>query len=117
MEYVRLGSTGIKVSRICLGCMSFGQRTEHWPWALDEEDSRPLIKRALELGINFFDTANAYSDGTSEVVVGIGTTKPHHLDDAVAALSIQLTPDEIEQMEEAYAPHIVRGHRQFSVCD
>jgi aryl-alcohol dehydrogenase-like predicted oxidoreductase len=247
--------------------MSFGQWTEHWPWALDEEDSRPLIKRALELGINFFDTANAYSDGTSEVVVGralrdfasrdevvragkaryigassmyawqftkalyisdlhgwagfvsmqplynliyreeeremlplcqdqkigvipwsplaagwltrkptaeqeesrraqtddigkslfkeqdstivqrvhevaetrgmpmaqvalawvlskpavtapiIGTTKPHHLDDAVAALSIQLTPDEIEQMEEAYAPHIVRGHRQFSVCD
>jgi aryl-alcohol dehydrogenase-like predicted oxidoreductase len=50
--------------------MSFGQRTEHWPWALDEEDSRPLIKRALELGINFFDTANAYSDGMSEVVVG-----------------------------------------------
>lgn len=60
----------MKVSRICLGCMSFGQRTERWPWALDEEDSRPLIQRALELGINFFDTADAYSDGMSEQVVG-----------------------------------------------
>lgn len=60
----------MKVSRICLGCMSFGQRTERWPWALDEADSRPLIQHALELGINFFDTADAYSDGMSEQVVG-----------------------------------------------
>jgi aryl-alcohol dehydrogenase-like predicted oxidoreductase len=53
----------MKVSRICLGCMSYGGPTERWPWALDEETSRPFIKRALELGINFFDTANVYSDG------------------------------------------------------
>jgi aryl-alcohol dehydrogenase-like predicted oxidoreductase len=70
MEYVRFGSTGMKISRICLGCMSYGKPTERWPWALDEEQSRPFIKRALELGINFFDIANVYSNGASEEVVG-----------------------------------------------
>ena len=70
MEYVRLGSTGMKISRICLGCMSYGAPTERWPWALDEENSRPFIQHALELGINFFDTANVYADGMSETVVG-----------------------------------------------
>jgi 1-deoxyxylulose-5-phosphate synthase len=70
MDYVRLGNTGLKVSRICLGCMSFGQPNEQRPWALDEEQSRPFIRRALELGINFFDTADVYSAGMSEVVVG-----------------------------------------------
>jgi aryl-alcohol dehydrogenase-like predicted oxidoreductase len=70
MEYVRLGSTGLKVSRICLGCMSYGRSTERWPWALDEEHSRPFIQRALELGINFFDIADVYSSGASEEVVG-----------------------------------------------
>jgi len=70
MEYVRFGSTGMKVSRICLGCMSYGKPTERWPWALDEEQSRPFIKRALELGINFFDIADVYSNGASEEVVG-----------------------------------------------
>jgi aryl-alcohol dehydrogenase-like predicted oxidoreductase len=71
MEYVNLGRTGLKVSSLCLGCMTFGvpQRGNH-PWTLDEEKSRPLIKHAVELGINFFDTANAYSDGTSEEIVG-----------------------------------------------
>ena len=70
MEYVRFGSTGMKVSRICLGCMSYGGPNERWKWALDEETSRPFIKRALELGINFFDTANVYSRGRSEEIVG-----------------------------------------------
>jgi aryl-alcohol dehydrogenase-like predicted oxidoreductase len=70
MEYVRFGSTGLKVSRICLGCMSYGRSTKRWPWALDEEQSRPFIQRALELGINFFDTADVYSEGASEEVVG-----------------------------------------------
>src|SRR4030067_204492 len=70
MEYVRFGATGLKVSRICLGCMSYGGPTERWLWALDEENSRPFIQRALELGINFFDTANVYADGMSETVVG-----------------------------------------------
>jgi 1-deoxyxylulose-5-phosphate synthase len=70
MEYVRFGATGMKVSRICLGTMSYGGPNERWPWALDEETSRPFIKRALELGINFFDTANVYSNGRSEEIVG-----------------------------------------------
>ena len=70
MEYIRLGNTGLKVSRICLGCMSYGEPNERWPWALDEEASRPFIQRALELGINFFDTADVYTRGKSEEVVG-----------------------------------------------
>jgi aryl-alcohol dehydrogenase-like predicted oxidoreductase len=70
MDYVRFGSTGLKVSRICLGCMSYGGPTERWQWALDEEHSRPFIQRALELGINFFDTADVYSHGMSEIVLG-----------------------------------------------
>lgn len=71
MEYVKLGSTGLEVSRLCMGCMSFGV-AERWvhPWVLDEQNSRPLIQKALETGINFFDTANVYSDGTSEEIVG-----------------------------------------------
>ncbi|MER5467692.1 aldo/keto reductase [Streptomyces sp. NPDC002935] len=71
MQYVKLGSTGLDVSRICLGCMSFGipDRGVH-AWTLDEEASRPLIRQALDAGITFFDTANVYSDGTSEEIVG-----------------------------------------------
>ncbi|MDB6085522.1 MAG: alcohol dehydrogenase, partial [Gammaproteobacteria bacterium] len=71
MKYRNLGSTGLKVSELCLGCMTFGvpDRGDH-PWTLPEEQSRPIIRQAVELGINFFDTANAYSDGTSEEIVG-----------------------------------------------
>ncbi|QJE02146.1 aldo/keto reductase [Massilia forsythiae] len=71
MQYKRLGKTGLQVSPLALGCMTFGvpERGTH-PWTLDEEASRPIIRRAVELGINFFDTANMYSDGTSEEIVG-----------------------------------------------
>ena len=71
MRYGKLGRTGLDVSRLCLGCMSYGDpgRGAH-PWSLDEEASRPFIKRALEVGINFFDTANVYSDGSSEEILG-----------------------------------------------
>jgi aryl-alcohol dehydrogenase-like predicted oxidoreductase len=71
MEYVKLGTTGLDVSRLCLGCMTYGdpQRGNH-EWTLDEDRSRPLLKQALEAGINFFDTANVYSDGSSEEIVG-----------------------------------------------
>src|ERR687884_2049364 len=71
MEYVRFGATGMRVSKICLGCMTYGvpERGSH-PWTLDEEQSRPFLRRAIELGINFFDTSNSYSDGTSEEIVG-----------------------------------------------
>jgi aryl-alcohol dehydrogenase-like predicted oxidoreductase len=71
MEYTQFGSTGLQVSKICLGCMTYGvpDRGSH-PWTLDEQQSRPLIQKAIELGINFFDTSNSYSDGTSEEIVG-----------------------------------------------
>jgi 1-deoxyxylulose-5-phosphate synthase len=71
MQYAKLGSTGLDVSRICLGCMSYGvpDRGAH-PWSLDDEQARPFIRRAIEVGINFFDTANVYSDGTSEEIAG-----------------------------------------------
>jgi aryl-alcohol dehydrogenase-like predicted oxidoreductase len=71
MEYARLGSTGMQVSRICLGCMGFGD-AKRWihKWVLDEDNSRPIIKKALEIGINFFDTANVYSIGVSEEILG-----------------------------------------------
>ena len=71
MEQVRLGRTGLEVSRICLGCMSYGDpaRGGH-AWSLDEEASRPFLARAIELGITFFDTANVYSAGSSEEIVG-----------------------------------------------
>ncbi len=69
MEYVNLGNTGLKVSRLCLGCMSYG--TSKWrEWVLDEDAARPYFKRALEAGINFFDTADMYSQGVSEEVTG-----------------------------------------------
>jgi aryl-alcohol dehydrogenase-like predicted oxidoreductase len=73
MDYIRLGKTGLQVSRVCLGCMSYGQVTtgmHQWPWTLSEEQGRTFIKHALDLGVNFFDTANNYSDGESEAVLG-----------------------------------------------
>ena len=70
MEYVQLGKSDLKVSKICLGCMSFGQRSERWSWVLNQEQTDEMIKKALDLGINFFDTANGYSDGTSEIFIG-----------------------------------------------
>ncbi|HIE4193680.1 MULTISPECIES: aldo/keto reductase [Burkholderia] len=71
MQYVNLGRTGLKVSRLCLGCMSYGEPARlPQPWSLDEEASRPFFRQALEAGINFFDTANIYSGGGSEEIVG-----------------------------------------------
>jgi len=71
MTTTRLGSTGLEISRLCLGCMSYGapERGNH-PWTMGEAESRPFIRKALDLGINFFDTANVYSDGTSEEILG-----------------------------------------------
>ncbi|MER5451788.1 aldo/keto reductase [Streptomyces sp. NPDC002764] len=86
MQYVKLGSTGLDVSRICLGCMTYGlpDRGVH-EWTLGEEDSRPLIRQALEAGINFFDTANVYSDGTSEEIVGKALREYANRDEIVLA--------------------------------
>src|ERR1041385_8504902 len=86
MEYTRLGKSGLKVSRLCLGCMTYGvpERGSH-PWSLNAEQSHPLIARALELGINFFDTANVYSDGTSEEIVGRALREMGKRDELVVA--------------------------------
>ena len=88
MEYVRLGNTGLKVSRICLGTMTYGKPTDRWPWALNEDESRPFLKKALELGINFFDTADMYSYGTSEEVVGSALKDFAKRDEVVIATKV-----------------------------
>ena len=90
MEFTRLGRTGLTVSRLCLGCMTYGvpDRGAH-PWTLDEAASRPLIRQALELGINFFDTANAYSDGTSEEIVGRALREYARRDEIVVATKVR----------------------------
>ncbi len=89
MEYVRLGKTGLQVSKLCLGCMTYGvpDRGAH-PWTLPEDQSRPFIKRALDAGINFFDTANSYSDGTSEEIVGRALRDFAKRDDVVIATKV-----------------------------
>src|SRR3954464_10919181 len=89
MQIVKLGRTGMDVSRLCLGCMTFGvpDRGAH-PWTLDEERSRPIIRRALELGFNFLDTANAYSDGTSEEIVGRAVREFARRDEVVIATKV-----------------------------
>src|SRR6201986_5282226 len=89
MDYVKFGKTGLDVSRLCIGCMTYGvaDRGAH-SWTLDEEKSRPLIKQALDLGINFFDTANVYSDGTSEEIVGRALLDYVKRDDVVIATKV-----------------------------
>ena len=89
MKYINLGSTGVKVSELCLGCMTFGvpERGEH-PWTLPEEQSRPLIRQAVEAGINFFDTANTYSDGTSEEILGRALKDFTRRDEVVIATKV-----------------------------
>jgi aryl-alcohol dehydrogenase-like predicted oxidoreductase len=89
MEYTNLGKSGLKVSRLCLGCMSYGvpERGAH-PWTLDRDQSQPILRRAIELGINFFDTANSYSDGTSEEIVGQALRELTRRDEIVVATKV-----------------------------
>ena len=90
MEYVKLGTTGLDVSRICLGCMSFGdpQRGNH-EWSLDEKASRPILAKAVEAGVNFFDTANVYSAGSSEEIVGKVLAEVAQRDEIVLATKVR----------------------------
>ena len=89
MQYKKLGNTGLEVSPLCLGCMTYGvpERGDH-PWSLPESQSRPLIRKAVDLGINFFDTANAYSDGTSEEIVGQALKDFTRRDEVVIATKV-----------------------------
>ncbi|WP_028238350.1 aldo/keto reductase [Stutzerimonas azotifigens] len=91
MDYVNLGRSGLRVSRLCLGCMTYGvpDRGKH-PWTLDEAASRPLLRKALNLGINFLDTANAYSDGTSEEIVGRALKDFARRDEIVLATKVYM---------------------------
>ena len=118
MEYVKLGKTDIEVSRICLGCMGFGDAASgQHSWTLGEEDSRAIIKRALELGVNFFDTAIAYQGGSSERFLGRAMRDMAHRDEVVIATKfLPRAPDEIEKgvvklrdMENSTETEIARG--------
>jgi len=89
MEYTKLGNTGMDVSKICMGCMSFGSAQSGFHgWTLEEEESRKIIKRALELGINFFDTANCYSYGSSEEILGRALRDYGSRDELVVATKV-----------------------------
>ena len=99
MKYTKLGNSDLNVSRICMGCMGFGdaQHGQH-TWTIDEEHSREIIKRGLELGVNFFDTAIAYQSGTSEQYLGRALKDFAKRDDVVVATKfLPRTPEEIEE--------------------
>jgi len=102
MEYNRLGSTGLQVSRICLGTMSFGNSEE---WMVEIDKARPIVKRALDLGLNFFDTANVYSNGRSEEIVG--ELLGDHRDDVVIATKVRLKVGEGPNSEGLSKYHIM----------
>src|SRR3954471_17527856 len=105
MEYINLGRTGLKVSRICLGCMSFGAKK--WrEWVLEEDDSRAIIKKALDLGINFFDTANMYSVGVSEEVVGRALREYTRRDEVVIATKVYFPMNELPNQGGLSRKHI-----------
>ncbi|CAI0726164.1 aldo/keto reductase [Serratia grimesii] len=98
MKYLKLGSTDLNVSRICLGCMTYGEpsRGNH-AWTLPEESSRPLLKQALDAGINFFDTANSYSDGSSEEIVGRALRDYARRDQVVIATKVYFPLSNLER--------------------
>nr|WP_029199572.1 aldo/keto reductase [Oribacterium sp. NK2B42] len=122
MKYTKLGNSDLNVSRICMGCMGFGDATRgQHSWTIDEEHSREIIKKGLDLGVNFYDTAIAYQSGTSEQYVGralrdfakredvVVATKLHHIEGAANAVDIELTDDELKYLEEPYVPHPLAG--------
>lgn len=92
MEYTKLGNTDISISKICVGCMSFGKPGSMHEWSLDETESEKVVKHALDLGINFFDTANCYSQGTSEEYLGKAIKKNISRDKAVIASKVYFNP-------------------------
>lgn len=112
MKYVKLGSTGLRVSQLCLGCMSYG--SPKWrDWVLDEKASLPFFKRALEAGINFFDTADVYSDGASEVVLGKALKRYRPERDRVVIATKVFNP----MGEDPNARGLSRKHIMHSIDD
>ena len=92
MEYTFLGNTDIKISKLCVGCMSFGKAGTMHDWTLDETQTEEVVKRALDLGINFFDTANGYSAGTSEEYLGRALKNNAARDEVVIASKVYFNP-------------------------
>src|SRR5437867_1911889 len=107
MEFNRLGSTGLQVSRICLGTMSVGNSEE---WMVEIDKAKPIVKRALDLGVNFFDTANVYSDGRSEEIVG--ELLKDHRDSVVIASKVRLSTGEGPNKEGLSRYHIIDQARK-----
>jgi aryl-alcohol dehydrogenase-like predicted oxidoreductase len=108
MKYTTLGRTGLSVSRICLGCMSYG--TSKWrPWVLDEKEARPFFVRALEAGINFFDTADMYSNGVSEEVTGRALRELARSEEIVLATKVYFPASDKPNMSGLGRKHIVQG--------
>jgi len=108
MQYTKLGSSGLEVSRIALGCMSYG--TPSWrPWVLDAEASKPFFRRAVELGINFFDTADMYSLGVGEEVTGRWVREFTRLDEAVIATKVFFRMSDRPNMAGLSRKHIVQA--------
>lgn len=92
MEYAKLGNTEIEVSKLCVGCMSFGKAGTLHDWTVDETETEKIVKHALDLGINFFDTANGYSEGTSEEYLGRAIKKNISRDKVVIASKVYFNP-------------------------
>ena len=108
MQYTQLGKSGLTVSRICLGCMTYGSST--WrPWILDEGESRPFYKKALELGINFFDTADMYSMGASEEVTGRALREMANMEEVVLATKVHFPMGDGPNMAGLSRKHILQA--------
>ena len=97
MEYTKLGSTDIKISKICVGCMSFGKAGTMHDWTLDESATEEVVKHALDLGINFFDTANGYSEGTSEEYLGRALKRNVQRDKVIIASKVYFNPGRLSR--------------------
>jgi 1-deoxyxylulose-5-phosphate synthase len=108
MQYIQLGKSGLVVSRICLGCMSYG--SSKWrPWVLDEPEARPFYRKALDLGINFFDTANMYSMGASEKVTGRALREMANMEEVVLATKAHFPMGDGPNMGGLSRKHLVQG--------
>ncbi len=108
MKYTNLGRTGLRVSRLCLGCMSYGSPA--WrPWVLDEEAAQPFFRRAVELGINFFDTADMYSLGVSEEVTGRALRRYARMEEVVLATKVYFPMGDGQNLRGLSRKHIVQG--------
>jgi len=108
MQYTQLGKSGLTVSRICLGCMSYG--SSKWrPWVLDEPEAKPFFRKALDLGINFFDTADMYSMGVSEEITGRALKEMANMDEIVLATKVYFPMTDRPNMGGLSRKHIIQG--------